>query len=55
MDSDSSPLGLAEIVTLQPGDPRWDAPANSLEGYQRQRRMPLAARNWIMQRFMRRL
>ena len=47
------PLGLAELVTLKPGDPRWGAPYTNVEAYQW--RMPLGGRRWIMQRFMRQL
>ena len=28
------PLGLAEMATLKPGDPRWGASRSTLDGYQ---------------------
>ena len=46
-------IGLAELLTLEPGDPRWGYSMRSLDLYQR--RLPPAARNWIMQRFTLRL
>ena len=48
------PLGLAELLTLEPGDHRWNAPRTNLDQYQSDwRRLPAEARAWLMRRFTR--
>ena len=56
MDSDSSPLGLAELLTLQPGDSRWSAPRTNLDAYcdAYQLAQKWDAHRWLMERFTRR-
>ena len=57
MHADVSPLGLVEMVTLQPSDPRWGAPRTNLDAYWEAYQLAQwwDSRSWMMWRFTRRL
>ena len=55
MDANLFPLGLAEMVMLKPGDPRWGAPRTNLDVYWKVYQAERwDAYRWLMERFTRR-